>query len=181
MIDLPKNGTVSHGSQGCAENAVDKAGAAVATDEGVAYEVAIATEEGAAYEAGVVTPEGAVVVDAVETDEGVVEDAAVIVPDETASEDVTADPDDEEKDKVTLSISKTQLASFLGTIPETLSRILAKMNKQGLVGVDGAVAIDEDTVAQAHEKNAGDNGTVRAGADEFKGRSDGVRGGMDRA
>lgn len=51
---------------------------------------------------------------------------------------------DEEKDKVTLNISKTQLASFLGTIPETLSRILTKMNKQGFVGVDGAVITIHD-------------------------------------
>ena len=37
-----------------------------------------------------------------------------------------------------LDISKTQLASLLGTIPETLSRILAKMKKNGLIDVDGA-------------------------------------------
>jgi len=37
-----------------------------------------------------------------------------------------------------LDISKTQLASLLGTIPETLSRILAKMKKSGLIDVDGA-------------------------------------------
>ena len=40
-------------------------------------------------------------------------------------------------DTVTLTISKGQLASLLGTIPETLSRILAKMNKQGLVESSG--------------------------------------------
>jgi CRP/FNR family transcriptional regulator, dissimilatory nitrate respiration regulator len=34
---------------------------------------------------------------------------------------------------VTLDISKGQLASLLGTIPETLSRILNRMNKQGLI------------------------------------------------
>jgi len=38
---------------------------------------------------------------------------------------------------VDLSISKGQLASLLGTIPETLSRILAKMTKNGLIQVDG--------------------------------------------
>ena len=38
---------------------------------------------------------------------------------------------------IDLNISKGQLASFLGTIPETLSRILAKMSKQGLIQVDG--------------------------------------------
>ncbi len=36
-------------------------------------------------------------------------------------------------DSVKLTISKGQLASLLGTIPETLSRILAKMNKQRLI------------------------------------------------
>lgn len=40
-------------------------------------------------------------------------------------------------DSVTLTISKGQLASLLGTIPETLSRILAKMNKQNLIRVSG--------------------------------------------
>jgi len=42
-----------------------------------------------------------------------------------------------EKDQVTLSISKAHLASLLGTIPETLSRIFAKMNGQGLIEVEG--------------------------------------------
>ena len=34
---------------------------------------------------------------------------------------------------LTLEISKTQLASILGTIPETLSRILARMTKEALI------------------------------------------------
>lgn len=38
---------------------------------------------------------------------------------------------------VDLNISKQQLASLLGTIPETLSRILARMTKQGLIEMDG--------------------------------------------
>jgi CRP/FNR family transcriptional regulator len=38
---------------------------------------------------------------------------------------------------VRLDISKGQLASLLGTIPETLSRILAKMNNQNLIDVQG--------------------------------------------
>jgi CRP/FNR family transcriptional regulator len=38
---------------------------------------------------------------------------------------------------VDLSISKGQLASLLGTIPETLSRILNKMATQGLIEVKG--------------------------------------------
>jgi CRP/FNR family transcriptional regulator len=36
-----------------------------------------------------------------------------------------------------LDITKTQLASLLGTIPETLSRILAKMAQQGIISVEG--------------------------------------------
>jgi len=39
---------------------------------------------------------------------------------------------------VRLPVAKTQLASMLGTIPETLSRILAKMNSQGLINTQGS-------------------------------------------
>lgn len=41
-------------------------------------------------------------------------------------------------DVVTLPISKGQLASLLGTIPETLSRIFNKMTQQGLITVQGS-------------------------------------------
>lgn len=46
---------------------------------------------------------------------------------------------DEQKttDLVTLKISKGQLASTLGTIPETLSRVFAKLSSQNLINVDG--------------------------------------------
>ena len=40
-------------------------------------------------------------------------------------------------DLVTLQISKGQLASTLGTIPETLSRVFAKLSGQNLIKVDG--------------------------------------------
>ena len=40
-------------------------------------------------------------------------------------------------DSVELEISKGQLASLLGTIPETLSRIFARMSDEGLIAVDG--------------------------------------------
>ena len=40
-------------------------------------------------------------------------------------------------DEFNLDISKNQLASILGTIPETLSRILTKMTKTGLIESDG--------------------------------------------
>ena len=46
----------------------------------------------------------------------------------------------EEQDKtdtIQLSVSKGQLASLLGTIPETLSRIFAKMSDEGLIRVEG--------------------------------------------
>jgi CRP/FNR family transcriptional regulator, dissimilatory nitrate respiration regulator len=36
-----------------------------------------------------------------------------------------------------LTITKSQLASLLGTIPETLSRILGKMSSQGFIETDG--------------------------------------------
>ncbi len=40
-------------------------------------------------------------------------------------------------DAVQLAISKGQLASLLGTIPETLSRILARLAAQGMIEVEG--------------------------------------------
>lgn len=40
-------------------------------------------------------------------------------------------------DTLELDITRTQLAGLLGTIPETLSRILAKMVQQGAIAVDG--------------------------------------------
>ncbi len=41
------------------------------------------------------------------------------------------------EERVLLKISKGQLASLLGTIPETLSRVLARLSEQGLISVDG--------------------------------------------
>ena len=40
-------------------------------------------------------------------------------------------------DELILDISKSQLASILGTIPETLSRILSKMTRDNLIESDG--------------------------------------------
>lgn len=40
-------------------------------------------------------------------------------------------------EQIHLPISKGQLASLLGTIPETLSRILAKLSGQGMINVNG--------------------------------------------
>lgn len=41
------------------------------------------------------------------------------------------------QNSVELEISKGQLASLLGTIPETLSRIFAKMSEEGVIAVEG--------------------------------------------
>ncbi len=43
----------------------------------------------------------------------------------------------EDRQNIALNITKGQLASLLGTIPETLSRILAKMNVNQLIEVKG--------------------------------------------
>jgi CRP/FNR family transcriptional regulator, dissimilatory nitrate respiration regulator len=42
-----------------------------------------------------------------------------------------------DSDNFELDITKAQLASFLGTIPETLSRILSRMSQQQFIQVDG--------------------------------------------
>ena len=49
-----------------------------------------------------------------------------------------------------LDVSKGQLASLLGTIPETLSRILARMNRQGLIRLRGAqiLILDRQAIEQ---------------------------------
>ncbi len=54
------------------------------------------------------------------------------------------------RDEVTLEISKGQLASLLGTIPETLSRIFGKMREEGLIKVNGKVIslLDRQTLAE---------------------------------
>jgi len=59
------------------------------------------------------------------------------VPGRLASYLVYLADEKDQGDSVTLSISKGQLASLLGTIPETLSRIFAKMTDQGLIEVMG--------------------------------------------
>lgn len=43
----------------------------------------------------------------------------------------------EQTNEVQLNLAKTHLASLLGTIPETLSRILGKMSNQGLIESSG--------------------------------------------
>lgn len=46
---------------------------------------------------------------------------------------------DREGGEVTLDMTKAQLASLLGTIPETLSRILGKLARSGLIESEGRV------------------------------------------
>jgi len=41
-------------------------------------------------------------------------------------------------DHLKLELSKTQLASLLGTIPETLSRMLSKLQREGFITIEGA-------------------------------------------
>lgn len=53
--------------------------------------------------------------------------------------------------RVLLDIPKGQLASLLGTIPETLSRIFAKMSEEGLIRVEGRT-IFLDNVEGLREK-----------------------------
>ena len=59
------------------------------------------------------------------------------VPGRLASYLIYLSGEQENNDFVTLNISKGQLASLLGTIPETLSRIFAKMAEQNLIEVKG--------------------------------------------
>ncbi|WP_136795867.1 MULTISPECIES: Crp/Fnr family transcriptional regulator [Desulfosediminicola] len=53
-------------------------------------------------------------------------------------------------DTVELQISKGQLASLLGTIPETLSRIFARMSEEGLIEVQGKTIrlLDKEALAE---------------------------------
>lgn len=58
-----------------------------------------------------------------------------------------------ESAEVDLKIAKTHLASLLGTIPETLSRILTKMQKQGIIASNGSIVeiLDYDTLTDLAE------------------------------
>jgi len=44
---------------------------------------------------------------------------------------------DQNADEISLDVPKGQLAALLGTIPETLSRIMARMGRQGLIRLQG--------------------------------------------
>ena len=66
------------------------------------------------------------------------------VPGRLASYLVYLSQEQARTDMVTLNISKGQLASLLGTIPETLSRILTKMSQQHLIDTSGRNIILKD-------------------------------------
>ncbi len=51
---------------------------------------------------------------------------------------------------VELAITKAQLAAFIGTVPETLSRVLQKMGRDGLLKLDGNTI----TILDFHELKA---------------------------
>ncbi len=55
--------------------------------------------------------------------------------------------------KIELAIPKSQLAAYLGTIPETLSRILSKLTKAGFIESEGAVItiVDRDALQDLAE------------------------------
>jgi CRP-like cAMP-binding protein len=59
------------------------------------------------------------------------------VPGRLASYLIYLAEEQQTEDLVSLTISKGQLASLLGTIPETLSRIFTKMSGQNLIEVSG--------------------------------------------
>jgi CRP/FNR family transcriptional regulator len=59
------------------------------------------------------------------------------VPGRLATYLIVLSEEQQNEEEVSLPISKGQLASLLGTIPETLSRIFAKMSAQGLITVEG--------------------------------------------
>ncbi|HBT96509.1 MAG TPA: transcriptional regulator [Desulfobulbaceae bacterium] len=63
------------------------------------------------------------------------------VPSRLASYLLYLSEEQENRAQVRLDISKGQLASLLGTTPETLSRIFAKMTEEGLIEVRGRVIL----------------------------------------
>lgn len=60
------------------------------------------------------------------------------VPGRLATHLLLLSQQNEGRRSVKLNITKTQLAGLLGTIPETMSRILTRMNKQQLIESKGA-------------------------------------------
>lgn len=69
------------------------------------------------------------------------------VPDRLAAHLLDLSKQQQGQDQVRLPVSKTQLAGLLGTIPETLSRILNKMVKAGMISSDGPRITIKDRAA----------------------------------
>ena len=69
------------------------------------------------------------------------------VPGRLASYLIFLSEEQESPNQVRLPISKGQLASLLGTIPETLSRIFSKMSTQGYIEVNGSDIVLNDRTA----------------------------------
>ena len=69
------------------------------------------------------------------------------VPGRLASYLLYLSEEQETAEALRLPISKGQLASLLGTIPETLSRILGKMSAQSIIAVQGAEIYINDRAA----------------------------------
>ena len=59
-------------------------------------------------------------------------------------------------EEVTLDITKTQLASLLGTIPETLSRMLTRMTSEGIITSQGTSAVGLDNVDMLEKLASGE-------------------------
>jgi len=77
------------------------------------------------------------------------------VPSRLASYLIVLAEEQGETDRVSLTISKGQLASLLGTIPETLSRIFAKMTAQDLIRVEGKEILMLDAIGLEELATAG--------------------------
>ncbi len=60
------------------------------------------------------------------------------VPNRLATYFLYLSREEKKGESFSLDISKGQLASLLGTVPETLSRILARMRDHGIIEVEGA-------------------------------------------
>lgn len=69
------------------------------------------------------------------------------VPGRLASYLIYLSEEQQHPERVSLPISKGQLASLLGTIPETLSRIFSRMSAQGYIDVQAAEIVLRDRAA----------------------------------
>ena len=66
------------------------------------------------------------------------------VPARLASYILTLSHEHDKTEKVSLPISKAQLANLIGTTPETVSRVFKKMTEASLIGVEGRIITIHD-------------------------------------